>query len=481
MEADYLLVMSDVLPLLNAQTAWHYRAVPGALTDGCLEIFTEPERVTTAVSEELELVLGRRVRLVAAPAPQLERTLTKYYLRQAGGRPPAGKATTVGRAAVSSEDFLYQLIREAREVGSSDIHVEVYAEKARIRIRIDGLLVERYHLPQADYPALINRIKIMGGLDIAEKRLPQDGRIFFAVGQQKTDIRVSVMPTLYGEKVVLRLLSNDSTTVELTSLGFREDDLANYLEGIRRPKGLLLISGPTGSGKTTTLYATLKLLNRESRNILTIEDPIEYTLDGINQVQLRENIGLSFAAALRTFLRQDPDIIMVGEIRDPETAAMAVRLALTGHLVLSTIHTNSAWGTVSRLVDMGVPAYLLANTLNTSVAQRLLRRLCPACKRAEAFDPALYPRRFVPFRPVLTHYLATGCDTCYGTGYRGRQAVYEVIPLDTELADNLKANNFNVSHLLLERRITTLAENAFALFERGETTLEEIYPLLFGD
>ena len=481
MEADHLLITPDLLPLLNAQTAWHYRAVPAALAGGCLDIFTEPARVTEAHCEELELVLGRRVRLLAAPAAQLERTLTKYYLRQPDARAQASKATAVGQVAVSSEDFLHQLIREAREVGSSDIHVEVYAAKARIRIRIDGLLVERYHLPQADYPALINRLKIMAGLDIAEKRLPQDGRIFFAEGQQKTDIRVSVMPTLYGEKVVLRLLSNDTTAVELTSLGFREDDLANYLEGIRRPKGLLLISGPTGSGKTTTLYATLKLLNRESRNILTIEDPIEYTLDGINQVQLRENIGLSFASALRTFLRQDPDIIMVGEIRDPETAAMAVRLALTGHLVLSTIHTNSAWGTVSRLVDMGVPAYLLANTLNTSVAQRLLRRLCPACKRAAPFDPQLYPRRFVPFRPVATHYLATGCEACYSTGYRGRQAVYEVIPLDAELSDNLKANNFNVSHLLTERRITTLAENAFALFERGETTLEEIYPLLFGD
>jgi type IV pilus assembly protein PilB len=481
MEAEPILIAPEVLALLNAQTAWHYRVVPAALVGNCLELFTEEERITPAASEELELVLGRSIRLLAAPATRLEQTLTKYYLRPADARRPAGKTTSVGKATVSSEDFLHQLIREAREVGSSDIHVEAYAEKARIRIRIDGLLVERYHLPQADYPALINRIKIMAGLDIAEKRLPQDGRIFFTVGQQKTDLRVSIMPTLYGEKVVLRLLSNDTTTVELTNLGFREDDLANYMEGIRRPKGLLLISGPTGSGKTTTLYATLKLLNRESRNILTIEDPIEYTLDGINQVQLRENIGLSFAAALRTFLRQDPDIIMVGEIRDPETAAMAVRLALTGHLVLSTIHTNSAWGTVSRLVDMGVPAYMLANTLNTSVAQRLLRRLCPACKKAEPFDPQLYPRRFVPFRPLTTHYLAAGCEACYFTGYRGRQAVYEVIPLDAELADNLKANNFNVSHLLVERRITSLAENAFALFERGETTLEEIYPLLFGD
>ncbi|HEX8659875.1 MAG TPA: ATPase, T2SS/T4P/T4SS family, partial [Hymenobacter sp.] len=184
---------------------------------------------------------------------------------------------------------------------------------------------------------------------------------------------------------------------------------------------------------------------------------------------------------LRTFLRQDPDIIMVGEIRDPETANMAVRAALTGHLVLSTIHTNSAWGTVSRLVDMGVPAYMVANTLNTSVAQRLLRLLCPECKRAEVLDPGLYPRRFKPFRPVGTHFLAAGCEACHFTGYRGRQAVYEVIPLDEELADNLKANNLNVTHLLAERGITSLAENAFALFERGETSLEEIYPLLFGN
>jgi type IV pilus assembly protein PilB len=481
METDCLLVSPEVLPLFNAQTAWHYRAVPGSLDGEYLEVFTEAARVTTATTEELEMVLGRPVRLLAAPAQQLEQALHKHYLRQNNAQIQARQTATVGKAALGSEDFLYQLIQEAREVGSSDIHVEAYAEKARIRIRIDGLLVERYHLPQTDYPALINRIKIMAHLDIAEKRLPQDGRIYFTANGQKTDLRVSVMPTLYGEKVVLRLLSSDATNIELNSLGFGEADLATYLEGVRRPKGLLLISGPTGSGKTTTLYATLKLLNRESRNILTIEDPIEYTLEGINQVQLRENIGLSFASALRTFLRQDPDIIMVGEIRDAETAAMAVRLALTGHLVLSTIHTNSAWGTAARLVDMGVPAYLLANTLNMSVAQRLLRRLCPACKKAAPFNSSLYPRRFKPFRPITTHYLPGGCETCHFTGYRGRQAVYEVIALDAELADNLKANNFDVSHLLAERNITTLAENAFALFERGETTLEEIYPLLFGD
>jgi type IV pilus assembly protein PilB len=482
-ELDHLPVAAELLPTFNAQLAWHYRIVPHAIVAGRLELHTEPDRATPALTEELEIVLGRPVQLRAAPALQLERTLNKYFLRQgAAGTVPAAGPGSISKAAPASDDFLQQLLQEARTLGSSDIHLEVYASKARVRIRIDGQLVERYHLPRTDYPALINRVKIMAGLDIAEKRLPQDGRLFIAPAaeKQKMDVRVSVMPTLHGEKVVLRLLNNEAVAVDLNTLGFREDDLATYLESIRRPKGMLLISGPTGSGKTTTLYATLKLLNQESRNILTIEDPIEYTLDGINQVQLRENIGLSFAAALRTFLRQDPNVIMVGEIRDPETAAMAVRLALTGHLVLSTIHTNSAWGTVSRLVDMGVPAYLVANTLNTSVAQRLLRRLCPACKRVEPFSPALFPRRFVPFRPVAEHYLAAGCEQCYFTGYRGRQAVYEVIPLDEDLAEHLKANNLNVAHLLAARGIISLAENAFALFERGETTLEEIYPLLLG-
>ncbi|HEX8659402.1 MAG TPA: ATPase, T2SS/T4P/T4SS family, partial [Hymenobacter sp.] len=268
-DVDYIEVAAELLPLLNAQLAWHYRIVPHALADGCLELYTDPERVTPALAEELEIVLGRPVRLLAIPTLRLERTLSKHFLRQNG--PPAQAAvTSLTKAGVgAAEDFLPQLIREARTLGSSDIHIEAYAEKARIRIRIDGLLVERYHLPRSDYPALINRVKIMAGLDIAEKRLPQDGRMFFTAStQQKIDIRVSVVPTLHGEKVVLRLLSNDTTTIELPRLGFGEADLRNYLEGVRRPTGMLLISGPTGSGKTTTLYATLKLLNRESRNVL---------------------------------------------------------------------------------------------------------------------------------------------------------------------------------------------------------------------
>lgn len=280
--------------------------------------------------------------------------------------------------------------------------------------------------------------------------------------------------------MVLRLLNNNAANIDLNHVGFSAFDLDNYIQGVKRPNGILLISGPTGSGKTTTLYATLKYLNKETRNILTIEDPIEYTLEGINQVQLKESIGLSFASALRTFLRQDPDVIMVGEIRDPETANMAIRAALTGHLVLSTIHTNSAWGTVSRLMDMGIPGFLVANTLNTTVAQRLIRLLCPSCKSKIAFNESAFPKQFTPYYAIKEQYTPRGCQECYYTGYKGRKAVYEVIPVDRELSVEIKQGNLSVEPLLKERGIKTLAENAFELFASGQTSLDEIYPLLFS-
>ncbi len=285
---------------------------------------------------------------------------------------------------------------------------------------------------------------------------------------------------IYGEKIVLRLLNKDSTNIEISNLGFSEKQLRDYLDGTKKTHGIILISGPTGSGKTTSLYATLKILNEEKTNILTVEDPIEYTLEGVNQVQLKESIGLTFASALRTFLRQDPDIIMLGEIRDGETAQMAIRAALTGHLVLSTIHTNSAWGTVSRLVDMDVPAFLLASTLNLTVAQRLVRLLCPNCKEETPFDESLFPRNFKPVKKVNTHYLAKGCENCFYTGYKGRKAVYEVIPIDYELEEHIKNSNFDVASLLKEKGIERLTDNAFKLFEEGSTTIDEIYPILIN-
>jgi len=477
---DHIPLSTDLQQLLTTEQAWHYGIVPKRSENGKLELFVDETCYTSMLQDELELLLGKQVLLEKQPSPVIRKTLSKYYLKNDAGKKREAGAQQLVFNARQGDDFLQTLIAEARQLNSSDVHLECYEEKCRVRIRIDGLLVERYVIGRNDYPALINKIKIRANLDIAEKRLPQDGRIFFQAEGMKFDIRVSVLPTLHGEKVVLRLLSNDATNIDIRTLGFSERELEDYLEGIRKPHGILLISGPTGSGKTTTLYATLKILNKETTNILTVEDPIEYTLEGINQVQLKESIGLGFASALRTFLRQDPDIIMLGEIRDGETAQMAIRAALTGHLVLSTIHTNSAWGTISRLADMGVPPFLLASTLNTSVAQRLVRLLCPHCKREEAFNTSLLPRSFKAPREVRTHHTAQGCEHCYYTGYRGRKAVYEVIPIDHDLAERIKINEHNVGGLLRERNIGTLAGNAFRLFEAGDTSIEEIYSILFN-
>jgi type IV pilus assembly protein PilB len=472
--AEEIVLLAEQIHLLTKEQAWHYKILPQGKARGIFSLYCEDGIDGDALVAELEVLTGENISLVPKPSVVINKLLSKYYLKENGAQ--GGSQLNLNNA----DDFLVNLIREAKNLKSSDIHVENYEHKCRVRIRIDGMMVERYLLKHEDYPALINKIKILSNLDIAEKRLPQDGRINFTTGDQQFDIRVSILPTLYGEKVVLRLLNNDATNIDLYKLGFSKDDLENYLQGVKRPNGILLISGPTGSGKTTTLYATLKLLNKETRNILTIEDPIEYTMEGINQVQLKETIGLSFSVALKTFLRQDPDVIMVGEIRDSETANMAIRAALTGHLVLSTIHTNSAWGTVSRLIDMGVPPFLLANTLNTTAAQRLIRLLCLNCKKETDFNTALYPKQFKPYRPVTHHSTPEGCEECHYTGYKGRKAVYEVIPIDREFALAIKNANMNVSDLLAERNIQTLAENAFNLFSDGHTSLDEIYPLLFN-
>ncbi len=466
---------TDLLQLITADQAWHYRIIPKEQKKEGWSFFVDDACDSSSIQAELEILWGVSIQLEQFPSEEIKLALGRFY-RQAEERV---ESQTQEQYTGDADNFLSNLIAEAKKLRSSDIHIEIYDEKCRVRIRIDGLMVERYKLDKKEYPSLVNKIKIMSNLDIAEKRLPQDGRIFFAYQGNKFDIRVSVLPTLHGEKVVLRLLNNDATNIDIQKLGFSEFDLTNYMEGVKRPNGILLISGPTGSGKTTTLYATLKLLNKESRNILTIEDPIEYTLEGVNQVQLKESIGLTFGSALRTFLRQDPDIIMVGEIRDPDTANMAIRAALTGHLVLSTIHTNSAWGTISRLIDMGTPPFLVANTLNTSVAQRLLRLLCPHCREQKPFSETAYPKQFTPFRKVTHHFVGKGCEQCYYTGYRGRKAVYEVIPIDQELAYSIKNGIFDVAALLKERKVKTLAENAFELFENGDTSLEEIYSLLF--
>lgn len=466
---------TELKQLITTDQAWHYHLLPIDNQGDTLTFYYSGEQFEKGeLVNELLVLLGRDIELEAKPDEWIVEQLSRYYPRDEREQAGEGAKELSMRGGT---DLLSQMIEEAARIKSSDIHLEAYEERCRVRFRIDGKLVERYVIGVNDYPALINKIKIRANLDIAEKRLPQDGRIIFNENGRKFDIRVSVLPTLHGEKTVLRLLNRDATQIDLDILGFQQEQLDDYLEGVRKPNGIVLISGPTGSGKTTTLYATLKLLNKEHTNILTIEDPIEYTLEGINQVQLKEAIGLDFASAMRTFLRQDPDIIMVGEIRDAETARMAVRAALTGHLVLSTVHTNSAWGTVTRLVDMGVPAYLVASTLNLSVAQRLVRCLC-GCKKQVEFDPSDYPSGYKAPIAINQHFVAAGCSKCFYTGYRGRKALYEIIPIDSQLKESIRHEAFNVKDYLQEKNIMNLSEVAFKLFKEGQTSLEEVYPIL---
>lgn len=465
----------DIRHVITDQQAWHYHIIPKEITPSEWNLYIDKEYMSEAVKEELELTLNTTVKLEATDSEVITHTLSKYYRKS-----DAKEASAQPSVNIKSDDFLSSLIKEAKEMHSSDIHIEIYEELCRVRFRIDGKLLEKYRLDKENYPALVNKIKIKANIDIAEKRLPQDGRIFFEEGNVKFDIRVSVLPTLNGEKIVLRLLNKDSANIEISKLGFTGKQQAIFLENIRKSHGIILISGPTGSGKTTTLYATLKILNNIESNILTIEDPVEYTLSGINQVQLREDIGLTFARALRTFLRQDPDVIMLGEIRDNETAQMAIRSALTGHLVLSTIHTNSAWGIISRLCDMGIPPFLLADTINLCVAQRLIRLLCPHCKEKVKFDASQLPSQFKSKTIPEYHYKAHGCEECYYTGYKGRKAIYEVIPIDTELSEVIKQNNYDIETIKEKKGILSLAETAYSDFLKGETSIDEIYPILLN-
>jgi len=323
------------------------------------------------------------------------------------------------------------LIAEAARRGASDVHIEPYEANLLVRLRIDGVLHEVLTLPSRVASMLVSRVKVMARLDIAERRVPQDGRISLTLGGKALDVRVSTLPSRAGERVVMRILDKDQAGLRLEDLGMSPDILAAYRAALREPNGIVLVTGPTGSGKTTTLYAGLGLLNDHSRNILTIEDPVEYTVHGVGQTQVNAKVGMSFAAGLRAILRQDPDVVMVGEIRDPETAQVAVQASLTGHLVLSTVHTNDAIGAVIRLRDMGVEPFLLASTLRLVVAQRLVRRLCPGCRQPWPADAAT--ARLIGVEPGHTLFRAAGCAACGQTGYQGRIGVYEAVRIDDRL------------------------------------------------
>ena len=370
--------------------------------------------------------------------------------------------------------------------GASDIHVEPYEQSLRVRYRVDGVMYTVMNLPTKIKAAMTSRIKIMSKLDIAERRLPQDGRIKLKLGKKREiDFRVSVLPCLFGEKTVLRLLDKANLQVDLTKLGFEQAALDDFMDSLNKPYGMLLVTGPTGSGKTTTLYSALNYLNKPDTNIMTAEDPVEYNFMGINQVQVKEEIGLTFASALRSFLRQDPDIIMVGEIRDFETAEIGVKAALTGHLVLSTLHTNDAPGTISRLLNMGIEPFLVSSSVILILAQRLARKICQQCKEEEKLPAAALVKAGFSDEVAKTVkcYKGKGCPACNNSGYKGRVALYEVMPIKDELKELILegASTAEIKKASIRLGMKTLRMSGLSKVADGVTSIEEVIRVTFGD
>ena len=391
--------------------------------------------------------------------------------------------------------LLDAVIVQGLEAGSSDIHLEPGHEFNRVRYRIDGVLQQAQRISMERHTALVSCVKLMAGMDIAEKRKPQDGRAQVTHGGQKIDLRVSSLPTVLGEKVVIRVLDSQGSQLSLEDMGFTKTNLAYYRAMYKSSYGLILVTGPTGSGKTTTLYATLQDLNRPERNIITIEDPVEYRMDGVNQVAVNTKIGMTFASGLRAILRQDPNIIMIGEIRDRETAEISIQAALTGHLVFSTLHTNTAAGAITRLLDMGIEPFLAASALRGIVAQRLVRKLCPACKQEYMVDEAMWEWRL--FQEVTcaskeetirdpknraTLFRQSGCEVCRQSGYRGRMAIHEVLPVSTDLKNKI-IRHVSEQELWETAKIefpglVSLEEDGMRKVKEGLTSVHELFRVL---
>ncbi len=466
----------------------------------CLPVAVEHGRLVVACTDPLDPFIpaaiaaatGLPVTLEVALPIEIEAALERLY----GDAPAATEA-----AADASDDdaplaedaerlrdlaseapvirLVNQLVARAVETQASDIHIEPFEDRLRVRFRYDGILQEAGSPPAGLAPAITSRLKIMAKLDIAERRLPQDGRIRLAVRGQEVDFRVSTIPSLHGETVVLRVLDRTAVSFDYAKLGLDAPVIARLRAALDLPNGIVLVTGPTGSGKTTTLYSGLRALNSESRKVVTVEDPIEYQLAGINQIQVKPQIGLTFAALLRSILRQDPDVIMVGEIRDLETAQIAAQAALTGHLVLSTLHTNSAAATITRLRDMGLEDYLITAVLRGVLAQRLVRRLCLACRREAPAPPELVARldlvrRAGPHRPRLWH--AVGCPQCRGTGYRGRLAIAEYLQPDAQIERLVfaRADQADIERAAVAAGMVTMRDAGIDAALAGATTIEEV-------
>lgn len=483
----------DVLQKLPASAVYQYNVLPLRFADGVLTVVSS-DPFSTVVRDGLRLAAGCPVTIALAPREEIDKAVKKFY---GVGADAIEKMIEDGRYAVDDEDgsiskidvgaegeeasivkFVNRIIAEADRQGATDIHIEPQETELRIRYRIDGMLHKVDVPPQLNRlkSAIISRIKVMANLDIAEKRLPMDGRIGIRLGGEDIDIRVSTMPGAWGESISLRLLAKSGSFVKMADLGFNERDFRVVDKIIRRPNGIFLVTGPTGSGKSTSLYSFLHEVNTMDVRILTAEDPIEYQMDGIVQVQMNKDIGLDFARTLRAFLRQDPDKIMVGEIRDRETAEIAINAALTGHMVFSTLHTNTAAGAFPRMIDMGVEPFLIASAVAGVMGQRLCRRLCPTCRKAVPLNRKWYDLSYPPESDTVYEPAEGGCDACSRTGYKGRRALFEVLEVDEDIESAIikRENATQIQHISLSKGMKTLREDGWAKVFKGVTSVAEI-------
>ena len=489
LQAEELPTAPPIIKNLSPKYLRQYVSCPIAL-DGSNVTVATADPSNPLLLDELRQTIGGRIALCVAPAPAILEAIERAY----GASTPLQKIVEGIGAVEAGEneedvnqlrDMAFEapvvrlvnlLIEEAVTSEASDIHVEPSEERLRVRYRIDGVLYDRESPPRKLQAALTSRIKLMAEMNIAERRLPPDGRIRVTAAGRRVDIRVSTVPTVHGESLVMRLLDRSSVFLPFNRLGFSPPVAETYEALVRRPHGILLVTGPTGSGKTTTLYAALDKINSVDKKIITIEDPVEYQLAGVNQIPVRPNIGLTFAAGLRHIVRQDPDVIMVGEIRDLETAEIAIQAALTGHLVLSTLHTNDAPSAIARLQDMGAEPYLVASVLNAVLAQRLVRRVCAACRAPHEPEARDLLAIGVADATGVELFRGKGCDECRGTGYRGRVGIYELFVI-TEDARGLilaKRPSGEIRRHAIERGMVTLRDDGWAKARAGITTVEEI-------
>jgi type IV pilus assembly protein PilB len=491
-----LSIPKDVFTLIPVEMAQKYQAVPFGLMGNTLNVaMADPGNLF--VIDDIRFLTRKNIQVHVAPEGMIKKTITQFYSADENIDDVLGMLRDEGDVDVveSSEEVDLSFLEDAAEQApvvklvnhilvdairkqASDIHVEPYEKSLRVRYRIDGVLYETMRPPFPLKNPIISRLKIMSRLDIAERRLPQDGRIKLKAKGREMDFRVSILPTLFGEKVVLRLLDKSNLQLDMTKLGFEASQYKAFKEAIHSPYGMVLVTGPTGSGKTTTLYSALSDLNKSSHNISTAEDPVEFNLHGINQVHIHEAIGLNFAAALRSFLRQDPDIIMVGEVRDFETAEVSIKAALTGHLVLSTLHTNDAPSTINRLLNMGVESFLVASAVNLILAQRLVRRVCAECKTEEDVPPEVLLDLGVREDELGTfkNFSGKGCPVCNGTGFRGRVALYEVMPMHEQVRELvlLGASAAEIKRESIRLGMITLRRSGINKMMQGVTTVEEV-------